>query len=218
MHEVVKRAESKFIPDQRLSPGEPVPDSQIVASLQNGEVKAVDAFVRANIAWMVRTAERILKDRALAEDCVQVAFVKVFGGIDDFRGSGGLKSWIRKIVINEALGALRKLNRLREEPIDDLLPSFDGYGCRVEYRWHLRETPESLLASSQISGQVLAAIDDLPDIFRVVLLLRDIEEYSTSEVASMLDLEEGNVKVRLHRARAALKKLLQRVLVEEDRI
>jgi len=216
MHEVVKPAEPKSMPDARLPPGEPAPDSQVVTSLQNGEVKAVESFVRANIAWMVRTAERILKDRALAEDCVQIAFVKIFASIDGFRGSGGLKGWIRKIVINEALGSLRKLNRLREQSIDDLLPTFDGYGCRVEDRWPLRDTPESLLASSQISGQVLAAINELPDIFRVVLLLRDIEEYSTSEVASMLDLEEGNVKVRLHRARAALKTLLEPVFAGED--
>jgi RNA polymerase sigma-70 factor (ECF subfamily) len=203
---------------QDISKTEFASDLEEASALQKGETSSVDSFVRANMAWMLHAARRILKDRAAAEDCVQSAFVQIFRSLDGFRGEASLRSWMRRIVVNQALGILRKQERLRETPLDELLPSFDASGCRIDEPWRTTDTPESLLASSQVSAAVLAAIDKLPDLYRVILLLRDIEEFSTAEVAMELEINENNVKVRLHRARAALKKLLEPVLAGEDLI
>ncbi len=190
-------------------------DLDTASALQKGDDASAETFVRENIRWMVHTAERILKERSAAEDSVQAAFVKIFRSLDSFRGESSLRTWMRRIVVNQALMVLRKQERLRETSIEPLLPSFDGNGCRLDETWLVKDTPESLLASAQISQAVMTAIDKLPDAYRLVLLLRDIEEYSTSQVAHLLELSESNVKVRLHRARAALKKLLDPVLAGE---
>jgi len=158
----------------------------------------------------------MLRDQGLAEDTVQAAFASIFRTLGKFEGRSSLKTWMHRIVANQALMQLRKARRLQETSIDALLPEFDASGCRVEEAWRIVETPEALLAKSQTKGAVLALIDTLPDTYRIVLVLRDIEELSTAEVAEMLELTEANVKVRLHRARAALKKLLEPLLRGQD--
>ena len=172
---------------------------------------ATEQFVRANVGWMLAVAKRIVIDGAIAEDVVQDAFSNVFKNLETFRGDAALKTWIHRIVVNQALMALRKQRRRNEQSIDELLPEFDGSGCRIDepsMLSHLAQTPEALLLSNDRRQQVLASIDRLPDSYRVVLMLRDIEELSTAEAAELTGLSETNVKVRLHRARAALKKLL----------
>ena len=104
---------------------------------------------------------------------------------------------------------LRKSKRRREDPNDPLLPEFDAQNCRIEPNLAEFETPETMLQDSQTSRHVNEMITALPDSYRIVLVLRDIEGLSTREVGEALDLSEANVKVRLHRARAALKKLLE---------
>ena len=170
---------------------------------------ATEQFVRDNIGWMLAVARRVLRDAAAAEDAVQGAFVSIFKNIEAFEGRSALKTWMHRIVVNEALMLLRRDRRLREEPIDTLLPTFDRNGCRIEGDWATFETPESAMQRTEARQTVAEVIDRLPDGYRIVLLLRDIEEMSTADVAAALDLSEANVKVRLHRARAALKKLLE---------
>ena len=194
----------------------PPSDEDVISAVQKGEQPSTEAFVRSNTPWMLNVAQRILQDRSAAEDSVQSAFVQVFQRLDTFRGDSSLRTWMQRIVVNEALAVLRKQERLRETPIDTLLPEFDGHGCRIEDRWQLAETPESLAMSTEVTDKVVAAIETLPDAYRVVLLLRDIEGYSTAETGAALGLEVSNVKVRLHRARAALKKLLTPVFAAED--
>jgi RNA polymerase sigma-70 factor (ECF subfamily) len=176
------------------------------------DVEQLEPFVRSNTAWMLAVAVRILQDKGHAEDAVQVAFTKISTNIDGFEGRSALKTWMHRIVVNEALMILRKIKRRQEQSIDGLMPEFDGSGCRVEFDLTETETPEELLEKAQTSRAVSAAINRLPDPYRIVLCLRDIEELSTLEVCEMLDISEANVKVRLHRARAALKKLLEPVL------
>lgn len=170
-----------------------------------------EKFVRSNLGWMLAVAKRIVVDTAIAEDVVQEAFSSVFENLDSFRGDASLKTWIHRIVVNQALMALRKQRRRNEQPIDQLLPQFDDNGCRIGDHAILSqsaETPEALLISNDRKQQVLSSIRLLPESYRIVLMLRDIEELSTSEVADATGLTEANVKVKLHRARAALKKLL----------
>ena len=167
-------------------------------------------FVRDHIGWMWRLAQRYLADATLAEDAVQNAFNKVFANLDQFEGKSSIRAWMRSIVVNEALIMLRKRRSLNEDAnIDPLLPEFDENDCRIEAKWVESPTPEQLLMTKESRQQVLEAIDKLPDIYRLTLLLRDIEGQSTAEVAQALGISEASVKTRLHRARAALKTLLE---------
>ena len=171
-----------------------------------------EALVRENISWMLLLAERILRDRSLAEDIVQDAFVAAFRSYSSFQGRSSEKTWLHRITVNAALDRLRKTGRLAEHSIDDLLPEFDQFDCRIEAPWARLLTPQQIFESTELQEQVRHSINQLPDGYRIVLQLRDIEELTTNEVAQLLKISESNVKVRLHRARAALKKLLEPLL------
>lgn len=172
-------------------------------------------IVRNNIGWMIGVAQRLLSDRALAEDAVQEAFISAFRGIDKFENRANLKTWLHRITINAALMKLRKIKRHAEKPIDDFLPEFDSYECRIEVPWNQLVSVEDILSREQDKTLVHSSINKLPDKYRNVLLLRDIEAYDTHDVAVLLGISESNVKVRLHRARAALKKLIEPLLRSE---
>ena len=161
---------------------------------------------------MLATATRLLGDPALAEDCVQESFISAFNNLDRFEGRSGVGTWLHRITVNACLMKLRSRRRKAEEPIDDLLPTFDENGCRIEPAWKSTRSVEDLVAEQQVRELVMEKIGELPDSYRIVLVLRDIEELDTREVAEILDTTEGAVKVRLHRARAALKKLLEPIL------
>jgi RNA polymerase sigma-70 factor (ECF subfamily) len=180
-----------------------------LTGLRGGERGAAELFVRNHAGWMLAVANRIVRDAGHADDVVQNAFAAIFQNLQTFDERSALRIWMHRIVVNEALMLLRKRRRLREDPIDPLLPVFDNNGCRVEDDRTTIQNPETIMQQSQSAARVTELIGTLPDKFRIVLLLRDIEELSTAEVAEMLDLSEANVKVRLHRARAALKKLLE---------
>ena len=171
-----------------------------------------EQLVSDHIAWMLVLAERILNDRALAEDAVQETFISAFRGLDKFEGRSSLKTWLHRITVNTSLTKLRQLKRRSEQPIEDLTAEFDQFGCRVEDTWSSLTPIEDVLKSDELKTKVHEAIHSLPDSYRIVLLLRDIEGYSTLEVAEQLDITEANVKVRLHRARAALKIVLEPLL------
>jgi len=171
-----------------------------------------EQMVRDNIGWMLALAQRILGDRALAEDAVQDAFQNAFRALDGFQERSSLKTWLHRITVNASLGILRRRKRLAEESIDDYLPEFDQNGCRVEAAWPHLAGVDEIMNSDRLRSLVNSGIDCLPDTYRIVLQLRDIEEYDTREVASMLGISESNVKVRLHRARSTLKKRLEPIL------
>ena len=114
------------------------------------------------------------------------------------------------------MSKLRQLKRLAEQSIDEHLPEFDRLDCRVETPWTRLASVEEIIESDEKRRRVYDTIGQLPDAYRVVLQLRDIEEYDTREVATLLGISESNVKVRLHRARAALKKLLEPILRAEE--
>jgi RNA polymerase sigma-70 factor (ECF subfamily) len=184
-------------------------DDDVVISLRASDTLSTERFVRRHIGWMLAVANRIVRDSHHAEDAVQNAFAKIFDKLGEFHGRSALKTWMHRIVVNECLMFLRKAKRTETVSIDDLQPDFDQNNCRIEERWATMETPESLLLQSDMRARVIEKIDLLPDNYRIILLLRDIEELSTLEVSQLLELSEANVKVRLHRARAALKRLLE---------
>ena len=190
-------------------------EDSLVAALKAGDKQAAEVLVRSEAGRMIAVAKRMLGDHALAEDCVQDAFIKLFRNIDGFEQRSSLRSWVHRIVVNEALMKLRSKRTRGEASIDELMPEFDENACRIEGPWQYLATPEEIFARQDRRALVLTKIQELPESYRVVLLLRDIEELSTREVADGLGLSEANVKVRLHRARSALKKLLEPLLKGE---
>jgi RNA polymerase sigma-70 factor, ECF subfamily len=184
------------------------PDVELVERLRSGQEDAFETVVRTHSGRMLSVCRRILRNDEEAKDAVQEAFVSAFRGISRFEGTSQLSTWLHRIAVNASLMRLRSRKRRPEESIDDLLPGFvdDGH-AKVEPRdW----SPSALqsLETNETREFVRGCIDRLPEMYRMVLLLRDIEELDTAEAAEVLGVSEGVVKVRLHRARHALRKLL----------
>ena len=193
---------------------DPVMDESapLLAGLRRGDDHAFATLVRQHGGRMLATARRLLRDDDEAEDAVQEAFVSAARAIDGFAGDSKLSTWLHRIVVNTALMRLRSRRRRREEPIDDLLPRFDADGHHAEgvVGW---ETPSDvLLERRQTRAMVRRCIDELPERYRTVILLRDIEEMDTEETAHSIGSPPNAVKIRLHRARQALRTLLAREL------
>jgi RNA polymerase sigma-70 factor (ECF subfamily) len=184
----------------------------LVRRLRTGDKPATERFVREHAGWMLALAQRFVKDAALAEDCVQEAFLQAFRSIGEFQERSTLKSWLYRIVVNTALMKLRARHGAVEQPIDDVLPLIECGRCRVDTSWIEAATPDEILERKEACELVAAKLMELPDGYRIVLLLRDIEGLSTEETARALATTAGAVKVRLHRARAAFKVLVEPVL------
>jgi len=153
---------------------------------------------------------RLLRDESDAEDAVQKTFISAFQAIDAFSGNCRLSTWLHRIAVNHALMKLRAGRRRAEQTIDDLLPRFDESGRRIDSdsRPQSPDT-ESLLDRHQTRLAVRAAIERLPVRYRTVIVLRDLEEWNTEETAAAMRVTPAAVKVRLHRARQALRALLE---------
>ena len=188
---------------------------ELLGLVRVGNKVATERFIRLNAPWMLAVARRYLKDEGLAEDCVQESLLSALRNLDKFEQRCEVKTWLHRIVVNHCLMKLRSALRAQEQPIDHLLPEFDANGGRVETPWSQVATPDEALEQRQMSALVRTKISELPDGYRIVLLLRDIEELSTQEVAELLGLSGAAVKVRLHRARSALKKLIEPILRRE---
>ena len=185
-------------------------ETALVQGLKDGEEWAFEALVRLFGARMLSTARRLVGNEEDARDVVQSAYLSAFRAIGEFQGSAQLSTWLHRIVVNTGLMRLRSRRRKPEESIDALLPAFKADGHHVE-RFSSGSVPaDQLLEQEETRHIVRGAIEQLPETYRTVLILRDIEELSTQEVAEMLEVTPAAVKVRLHRARQALFTLLRR--------
>ncbi|TMA59702.1 MAG: sigma-70 family RNA polymerase sigma factor [Deltaproteobacteria bacterium] len=188
--------------------------TELLERLRRGDDQAFAGLVRQHAGRMLATARRLLRSEDEAEDAVQEAFLSAARAIAGFAGGSKVSTWLHRIVINAALMKLRSRKRRAEEPIEDLLPRFDADGHRIggTATW---ETPSDvLLERRETRAMVRRCIDRLPERYRTVLLLRDIEELDTQEAADLLGTTANTVKIRLHRARQALRTLLERELVD----
>lgn len=182
-------------------------DAAIVARLQAGDADAYEVLVRVHSGRLLSVARRFLPNTEDAQDVVQEAFIKAFRSIGTFQERAQLHTWLHRILVNTALMKLRSRRRRPEESIDDLLPTFqaDGHQTTESHEWS-----DAVLERKETAKIVRDAIAQLPDHYRVVLTLRDIEEFDTAETAAALGTSTTVVKVRLHRARQALRTLLDR--------
>jgi len=188
----------------------PAPRNEaLVARLRAGEDSAFEELVRTYTARLLAVARRILGSPEEAKDVVQETFLAAFQSLDRFRGEANLGTWLSRIAVNQCLMKLRSRRRRPEQSIEDLLPTFlpDGHQVRESALWEV--SMDTVVERNEIHLLVRRAIDRLPASYRTVLLLRDIEELSTEEVAGMLGVTSNTIKVRLHRARQALRTLLE---------
>jgi RNA polymerase sigma-70 factor (ECF subfamily) len=187
-------------------------DDALVARLRAGEGAAYETLVRQYGGRMLSTARRFMVSEDEARDVVQEAFIAAFKSVGGFNGTARLSTWLQRIVVNAALMKLRTRRRRREDSIEGLLPGFNEDGCWASAPANWETPADTLLEQRETRVRVRAAIDELPASYRTVLMLRDIEELDTDEAAVALGITPNAVKVRLHRARQALKTLLERDL------
>jgi RNA polymerase sigma-70 factor (ECF subfamily) len=179
-------------------------DAELVRRLKAGDEAAYETVVRTLGGRLLAVARRFLQDEDLAKDAVQDALLSAFRSIQGFDGGAQLSTWLHRIVVNAALMRLRTRRRKPELPIEPLLPAFadDGHHARPVVPWV--EGVEHQLIRDETRARVRQAIAELPESYRTVLLLRDIEERSTREAADLVGISENALKLRLHRARQAL--------------
>ncbi len=184
-------------------------EAALVARLRRQDQAAFEDFVRGHSRRMLATAGRLLRSDDDAADAVQEAFISAFRGIDRFGGGSRLSTWLHRIVVNACLMKLRAKSRQPEVSIETLLPAFDSWGHHARGVPGWKKLPVDELLTDETRALVRRCIDMLPEDSRTILMLRDIEELSTDEAAALLGITAGAAKVRLHRARQALRTLLE---------
>ena len=182
-------------------------DAELVRLAQAGDGEAFRAIMTRGNQRLFRVARGVVRDDGEAEDVLQEAYARAFAAIGGFRGEAGVMTWLTRIVLNEARGRLRRrrpmveLDQIEAAQMDgaQVIPFPNAFGSA---------SPEADAARAQIRGLIEQAVDDLPDAFRMVFILRDVEECSIEETATHLDLKPETVKTRLHRARRMLRTAL----------
>lgn len=177
-------------------------DEAVVDRVRAGQTALYEILMRRYNQRLYRVARAILRDDAEAEDVMQDAYVRAYQHLHQFAGKAPFSTWLTRIAVNEALGRLKLRSR-----IDQLAEDQETGGFAME----LAETapdPEAAASVRELGQLLEASMLELPEPYRTVVLLRDVEEMNTSETAAALDLTEENVKVRLHRGRMMIRNWL----------
>jgi RNA polymerase sigma-70 factor, ECF subfamily len=185
-------------------------ERRFVARLQAGDADAFEDLVRKFGGRMLVVARRMLSNDDDAQDAVQEAFASAFQSIGQFNGGALLSTWLHRIVVNCALMQLRRRRRKPEQSIDELLPCFDADGEWADGLPSTTASAEAMLECRGTRELVRRCIDMLPENYRTIIIMRDIEDLDTGETAQHLGISQNIAKVRLHRARQALRKLIER--------
>ena len=175
-------------------------DEVLVAKILQGETLLFEIIMRRHNQRLYRVARGILRDRCEAEDVMQAAYVRAYQHLSQFAGRAKFSTWLTRIAVHEALNRLEERGRVRyieemsgpESPASDVVRSQEP-------------SPEQYASSREQARVLERAVQALPPKYRVVVMMRDLEEMTVAETASCLDITEENVKVRLHRARAMLR-------------
>ena len=184
-------------------------EMELAAAVRAGTNEGFEALVRSEAGRLLAVTRRIVGNEEDARDAVQEAFVSAYRARAQFGGDAKVSTWLHRIAVNAALSKLRSQKRRPEESIEDLLPRFlpNGHHTREFRSW--AEPVDQALARRETAELVRRKIDELPESFRMALVLRDIEGFSTQEAADLLGTTPNAVKLRLHRARLALRTLLE---------
>ena len=182
---------------------EPLSDEEVVARVLAGETGMFEVVMRRHNQRLYSVARAILRNDGEAEDVMQDAYVRAYEHLNQFAGRAKFSTWLTRIAVHEALARQRRGNRYQE-----FEPMSERDGDPMDRFASLTPNPEQQASNSEIRRLLEEAVDNLPDSYRTVFMLRDIEEMSTTDAADVLEITEENVKVRLHRARALLRKSL----------
>ena len=178
-----------------------LPDHEVVARILAGDLPLYELLMRRYNRLLFRLARSIVREDDEARDVVQATHIQAYYHLAQFRGPTGFRSWLARIAINEASARARRRSTLPDPTDNEVLlqfPAVDATG------------PENVAIGGETLLVVEAAIDQLPEVFRTVFVLRGIEQLSIAETASVLDIKPATVKTRFHRARKMLQTALQR--------
>jgi RNA polymerase sigma-70 factor (ECF subfamily) len=182
-------------------------EDELIAAARAGRQDAYAEIVERHSGTVYNLALRLMNDPHEAEDVLQETFISAFRALDRFQGRSQLSTWLYRIAYNAAMMRLRK-RRLPVESLDERRESEDGELMPPRQLVDWTALPDELLLGKEFRGKLDAALASLPESLRSVFVLRDIEGLSTVETAAVLGLTETNAKVRLHRARLALRERL----------
>jgi RNA polymerase sigma-70 factor (ECF subfamily) len=181
-------------------------EPEMIAAILAGEIQLFHELIRPYERSVYIIALSYMKNEADAEDVAQEATVRAFRKLSSFRAESKFSTWLISITINEARTRLRRQILVRMESLDQLLDEDTGLSPALLRDW--REIPSEAIERDEVRKLIQQAVDQLPDIYREVFLLRDVEEFSINEAAEALKISIPSVKVRLHRARLMLQKQL----------
>lgn len=175
-------------------------DEEVVARVLRGETEMFEVIMRRHNQRLYRVARSILRNDSRAEDVVQESYVRAYEHLAQFAGRAKFSTWLTRITVNEALARFRRDGRYEQSE-----STSEEKGDRMDAFASSMLNPEQQASKSEICGLLERSIDALPDSYRAVVMMRDVEEMSTIETAHALDITEENVKTRLHRARRLLR-------------
>ena len=182
-------------------------DTELARLCAARDATAIRYVITSNNQRLFRTAWSILKHRAEAEEAVQAAYLSAFAKMGTFEGRSSLSTWLTRIVVNEALGRRRSEKRRRRNLEEEGIAVLDAYR-ETFMRGSETESPDAAIAREQIRKLLEQAVGQLPDTFRTVFVLREIEGLSSEETAEALGVPPATVKTRLFRARRRLQEML----------
>jgi len=188
---------------QPTTPAADASDAELAPRVAAGEPAAFEALMRRHNRALFRTARAILRDDAEAEDALQEAYLQAYRSIGGFRGEAKLSTWLARIVANEALMRVRK--RARRAEIVPLQAGVTETEINEIPDENMNDTPERSAQRTEMRRLLEAQIDSLPDDYRVVFVLRAVQELSVEETAETLGIPQATVRTRLFRARSLLR-------------
>ena len=181
-----------------------ISDDDVVSRVRAGETGLYEMLMRRYNQRLFRVIRSVVTNDDEAEDVLQEAWVRAYEHLDQFAGRASFSTWVTRIAFHEALARTRKNRRWTplENPEGEIM-------AEAERRQTTAETPEMQAERSQLGRMLQAAVDALPETYRSVFVLREVEQLSTTETAECLELSEEAVKTRLHRSRALLRRDLE---------
>jgi RNA polymerase sigma-70 factor (ECF subfamily) len=182
-------------------PQEPWTDDQVIERVRVGEVQLFELLMRRHNERIYRAVRSILHDESAAEDAMQSAYLQAFAHLAEFQSRAQFATWLTRIAIHEAFSLRRRAQRTVVEDVA-VITQVAGKG----------PSPEETTLDDEYRRMLSRAIDQLPEHFRTVFVLRQVQELTVEETAQCLDLKVDTVKTRLHRARALLRKALMQRL------
>jgi RNA polymerase sigma-70 factor (ECF subfamily) len=194
----------KAVPTETLR--QEVDDATLASRVLAGDTAAFELVMRRHNRRLYRVARAMLRDSAEAEDALQDAYLAAFQGMGNYRGESSLDTWLSRVVVNQCLGRLRRQARR-----DNIVPMVSMDAEEQEYSAMPSdkfEAPDHAFARAELRAVLERKLDELPEAFRTVFMLRCVEELSVEETAQILNIPEATVRTRHFRARGLLRESL----------